>query len=109
GAYGVLRVTADVAALQIPGYIKNDPAKKTKIPLPKRKDDSHIADFWKEDKGVDNLPDTDDEENDPEGDKHPGDGLTLNEEYRGFSENLKHVRANPKKKDLFIAITINNW
>ena len=109
GAYGVLRVTADVGGLQIPGYIKNDPAKKTKILLPKRKEDSHIADFWKEDKGVDDLPDTDDQENDPEGDKHQGDGLTLYEEYRGFSENLKHVRANPKKKDLFIADTINNW
>jgi len=109
GAYGKLKVTAEVNGREIVGYWKNDPAKEQKpLLLPKRKPTSWIADKWKEDQGVSDLSDTDDEENEPVGDTHKGDGLSLYEEYRGFSENLKHIRANPKKKDLFVCDRIGN-
>ena len=110
GAYGKLKVTAEVNGREIVGYWKNDPAKEQKpLLLPKRKPDSHIADKWKEDEGATDLPDNDDDENEPVGDTHKGDGLTLYEEYRGFSQNLEHLRASPKKKDLFITDKINTW
>jgi len=109
GSYGKIKVTAEVAGRQIVGYLKGDAAKAPgEILLPKRKSDSKIADKWKEDNDVSSLADDDDSENDPVGDGHKGDGLTLYEEYRGFSENHKHVFGNPKKKDFFVCDKIDN-
>jgi len=103
GAYGELKVTAEVNGREIVGYWKDDPNKvRGPIRLPKRAPESFIADAWKEMEGVSALGDKDDEENVPAGDDHKGDGYSLYEEYRGFSENLKHARLKPKKKDLFI-------
>ncbi|PYK99611.1 MAG: hypothetical protein DME19_08050 [Verrucomicrobia bacterium] len=107
GGYGKLKVTAQVGGVPIVGYLKTDPAKTPQpILLPKRAKTSHIADKWKKDNDVSSLPDDDDEENDPEGDGHTGDGLTLYEEYRGFAENGGHLQTDAKTKDLFVLDTI---
>jgi hypothetical protein len=109
GAYGELKVTALVNGQEIVGYWQLDPQKKAQpLLLPRRQPDSKIADQWKEDNGVTDLADDDDSENDPVGDGHTGDGLSLYEEYRGFSENLQHVRTDPKRKDLLICDTIRS-
>src|SRR5207248_2625192 len=110
GAYGKIKVTAEVAGGEIVGYLQGDASKTAKpVLLPKRKDNSFIADAWKDDNGVSDLGDDDDSEDSPAGDGHKGDGLTLYEEYRGFSENLRHIRTDPITKDLLIADLINNW
>jgi len=80
------------------------------ILLPRRSGGSFIADAWKEERHVVGLADDDDEESDPPGDPgrggHDGDGLTLYEEYRGFSVETaagqQHVYGDPTKKDFFV-------
>jgi hypothetical protein len=103
GGSAVLRVTADlVDGTTIVGRLAEDDA--TDIPIPRRKNGSKIAEAWKGANGAAGLADSSDEENDPVGDGHKGDGLFLYEEYRGFYEgdSRDHVEGNPKKKDLFI-------
>jgi hypothetical protein len=103
GAYGKVRVTAKVPGRDpIVGYLKDDPQKPKDIPLPKSQEGSHIADIWKERWGISNKADEADDDDFPEGDTHPGDGYTLYQEYRGFSENHDHVRLKPLRKELFI-------
>jgi hypothetical protein len=102
GAYGEIKVTATVNGTNIVGYYKKDSTKTKPILLPKRQPNSFIADKWKKDHGVTGLADDDDAENEPVGDSHTGDGFSLYEEYRGFSQNLTHIRLDPKKKDFFI-------
>ena len=103
GAYGELRVTAKVPGRDpIVGYLKDDPQKRAKVPLPKCQPGSHIADIWKERWGISNKADEADDDDYPEGDGHLGDGYTLYEEYRGFSEDREHVRLKPLRKELFI-------
>jgi hypothetical protein len=118
GAWAKLNVTASIADQQVNGHFLGDTT--TDILLPKRQQESFIADSWKDAHGVAlNMPDSDDSENIPQGDGLPGDGLTLYEEYRGFymgcSDNdspplpeaspgasCQHVEGNPNKKDLFV-------
>jgi hypothetical protein len=103
GAYGEIKVTATVNGTNVVGYYKKDSAKEQKpLLIPKRKPNSFIADKWKKDNNAENLSDDDDDDNEPVGDTHKGDGFTLYEEYRGFSENLNHIRLKPKQKDFFI-------
>jgi hypothetical protein len=128
GAYGEVRVTAEMPdTRKIVGFLKTDPG-RANIRLPKRKDGSYIADAWKERwrkevPDILNWADDDDGESDPRGAKipgpgpgmcahctgkrqclggHQGDGLTLYEEYRGFSVNGRHEWGHPGKKDVFI-------
>jgi hypothetical protein len=103
GAHGKLKVTAELLdGRVITGFLRGAPGYTT-ILLPKRRSDSRIADHAKVRAGIaTSRADDDDGEDDPVGDGFKGDGLTLYEEYRGFFENGKHVRGNPKKKDLFI-------
>ena len=102
GGYGTLKVTAELTdGRLLRGYLDGDPS-MTDIKLPKRVSGSRIADIWKQQPGAGNLPDASDDENDPVGDGHPGDGLTLYEEYRGFHENKTHIEGNPAKKDYFL-------
>jgi hypothetical protein len=109
GAYGEIKVTATVNGKEIVGYYKKDATKAQKpLLLPKRKPDSFIADKWKKDHDAENLADDDDSEDRPAGHSHKGDGFTLYEEYRGFSENLTHIRLDPKAKDFFILDRMKN-
>jgi hypothetical protein len=102
GGWGELRVTAIMPGGQrIVGHLEGDPA-QANVRLPKRPPTSLIADSWKQAQGVAGLADDDDSENDPVGDGHKGDGLTLYEEYRGFYEKEAHIQGDPKKKDFFI-------
>jgi hypothetical protein len=106
GGWGELRVTAIMPGGQrIVGHLEGDPT-QTNVRLPKRQPTSLIADAWKQAQGVTNLADDDDSDNDPVGDGHTGDGLTLYEEYRGFYEKEAHLQGDPKKKDFFIRNTV---
>ncbi len=74
------------------------------MPVPYRRNSaSRIADSWKEQQNATDLADTDDAEKgeDNVGD-HPGDGLSLYEEYRGFIQKKQHLRTDAIKKDLLI-------
>jgi hypothetical protein len=102
GAYGILRVTATLPNdRQLVGYLKGDRS-MTDIRLPKRDADSHIADAWKRRHDLSGLRDGMDPEEQPKGDGFLGDGLTFYEEYRGFYEGGRHIRGNPRKKELFV-------
>jgi hypothetical protein len=106
GAYGKLKVTAILDdGTEIPAYLEKD-SSKYELKIPQDDNGNLIADFWEMicDPPSD-APDSDDE-TEPAGDSHQGDGLTLYEEYRGFMENGAHIWANPRKKDFFICNTI---
>jgi hypothetical protein len=124
GAYGVLQATADLPdGSTITGYLVTDPS-VTNVLVPKRQQNSHIADSWKDLHNISlDTPDADDSDNDPVGDGQLGDGLTLYEEYRGFymgcsgnnypigleaavGGTCQHVEGDPQKKDLFIVQTL---
>ncbi len=74
----------------------------TEVSIPYDLDGNTIADAWEEANDVMGKPLDTDEDAEPLGDRNNGDGLTTWEEYRGFLEDGKHIRTNPKKKDLFI-------
>ncbi|RPJ85839.1 MAG: hypothetical protein EHM18_09275, partial [Acidobacteria bacterium] len=101
GGWSTLRVTAELDdGVEIVGHLKGQ-REITRILLPKRADDSLIADSWKENAGA-MLPDKDDSETGPAGASSPGDGFSLYEEYRGFYADSKHVSGHPKKIDFFV-------
>lgn len=102
GGYATLVVTAFVSGGQtVVGYLEGH--KETQdIPIPKRDINSKIADVWKLHHNAAGLSDDDDSDPTPRGDGTVGDGLTLQEEYRGFSENQDHIDGDPEVKDLFI-------
>lgn len=92
GAYGALRVTAQLDnGKTIVGRFKGD-AGNGPILLPKRSPESKIADAWKKLAGF-SGPDGEDEDL-QEGNPHPGDGLTAYEEYRGLVIKGVHTRRS---------------
>ncbi len=103
GGWATLNVTALLDGQTYQGHLQGSPS-TTDILLPKRQQDSHIADVWKTKHNVPlSTPDTDDAEADPV--SYPGcigDGLTVYEEYRGFMENGKHIEGDISAKDFFI-------
>jgi len=133
GAHAWLKVTATLAnGDEIVGHLAAKPGKNgrsvspvtTRIPLPKRDEDSYIGDAWKRPNseqgfnGLAGMSDYDDSETSPVGDRVEGDGLTLYEEYRGFREvyakippddpgpnEARHTRGDPQRKDLFVSPT----
>lgn len=78
----------------------------TEVSIPYDSDGNTIADAWEQENGVLDKSLGSDEDAEPQGDGHNGDGLTVWEEYRGFLEDGTHIRTNPRKKDLFICDTI---
>jgi hypothetical protein len=102
GAFGTIKVTALMSdGSKLVGHLEGDTAQED-IRLPLRSAQSLIADVWKQNHGVAGMADVNDNESDPPGDGHPGDGLSLYEEYRGFIIDGQHVEGNPNKKDYFI-------
>lgn len=103
GAYGVLAVEAVLpSGRRVLGHLVNDPD-RFEILIPKRSGpDDPIAEVWRRQHDVVGIDARDDSDASPAGDDHPGDGLTLYEEYRGFRVNGKHLGTDPKKKDLFV-------
>lgn len=100
GAYGKLKITAHLNdGRTILAHLEG---KEGDISLPHDENGNHIADAWEEANGVKDKSPAVDEDSEPLGDRNNGDGLTVWEEYRGFLEDGKHIRTNPKKKDLFI-------
>ena len=102
GAFGTIKVTAYLPdGSTLVGHLDGDTAQED-IRLPLRSEQSLIADVWKQNNSVTGQADVNDNESDPAGDGHPGDGLSLYEEYRGFIIGGRHVEGNPKKKDYFV-------
>jgi hypothetical protein len=102
GAYGTLHVAAIMEgdSGEIPGHLRGDPA-RTDINIPNTEDNSLIATAWKKANKVLDLDDMDDSE-ELGGYLHPGDGLSMYEEYRGFVVRGKHVRTDPRLKTFFV-------
>ena len=109
GAYGNIRATVILNDGTIV-VAKEEKSQKPYATIPYRTDDnSQIADYWKEQNKATDLKDDDDNEKQNNlGDDHLGDGLTVYEEYRGFIENKKHIRTDPKKLDLMICDMIQD-
>lgn len=98
GGWTTLAVTAVLpGGYPVYGHLEGDSS--VMILIPKRPDGSKIASAWKKGSGKDAA----DEDDQPEGDRHKGDGLTEYEEYRGFysTELRRHYRTDPKKKNYF--------
>ena len=107
--YGAFsRLTAHVVLADSTEIIASDRASgKPFLLLPKREGDSKVATYFKQmSKALDKKDEADDEQM-PGGDRYPGDGFSLYEEYRGFMENGKHFRGDPKAKDVMIYDGIN--
>ncbi|MGE5530950.1 MAG: hypothetical protein ACM3VW_02375 [Bacteroidota bacterium] len=105
GGYGRLQIEADLSdGPTVIAFLEDGGSEQ--VSLPYDEDSNHIADAWEDDKGVKGQSGEVDDEQDPPGDRTNGDGFTLWEEYRGFLEDGKHIRGNPKKKDYFIADTV---
>lgn len=102
GAWGRLKVTAqDDLGHELAVRVRGREESELKIPVDEN--DNHIADAWETAKGVSGKPaDADDETGPTEDNTHDGDGLTLYEEYRGFSVKGQHFSGDPQRKDLFI-------
>ena len=107
GAFGTIKVTAYLTdGTPVVGYLEGDPS-QTDVRMPLRSASSLIADAWKKQHPeAAGLADINDNETDPPGDGHAGDGFTLYEEYRGFLVDGQHIEGDPAKKDFFLVNTI---
>ena len=99
GAFGRLKVTATVEGEELVGSVLTPEGKKQELLIPYRTEQSRIAKAWL--KGQESN-DSADEDAQPTGDGHKGDGFSLYEEYRGFRVNAKHIRTDPVGKNLFV-------
>lgn len=103
GGWGFLRATArDEKGREVPVTWKGLEGKKgAALPIPQDEDGNHIADSWQRKHDLMNASAEADDEKIPEG-RHPGDGLTLYEEYRGFLVGGDFREGDPRRKDLFV-------
>jgi len=100
GGWSTLRVVAELDDGQrLVGRLAG--AMEDGVRLPDRDLGRFIARSWLEQHGISDA-DRSDLDDQPEGDSHPGDGLTLYEEYRGFHVDGKRVEGDPKRKELFV-------
>jgi hypothetical protein len=120
GAHGELRAYVDAGCgawvpVPIRGHV--DPTNAGPMPsavrlqIPDDSDANFMADHYQRYRGLHAAVDADDQ---PTGDGTAGDGLTAFEEYRGFMTQVgsvcdplkvRHVRTDPKVKDLFIRVS----
>lgn len=103
GAYGTLTVKAkDEKERDAVIRVRGQDGKDLRIPLDEN--DNHVADAWElSELGGLRGGAGDDDEDRPEGKPGTkGDGLGLYEEYRGFRVQGSHVRADPRRKDVFV-------
>lgn len=99
GAWGSLKVTAELDNGQtVVAHLQNKP-KITELKIPKDDNNNHIADGY-EIEGETSAADADDDPL-PKGD-HTGDTLSYYEEYRGFQVSGDHVRTDNNRKDVFV-------
>jgi len=104
GARATLRVTAELLdGRELVGeFVAADgEAAQNLIRLPKMAGPDWIAAAWKQEQGVAELPDSDDNEQ-VTNQQNDGDGFTLYEEYRGWVVAGKRVEGDPKRKDFFV-------
>lgn len=105
GAFGELEASATLeSGTTLNAQVVFEGTNASVLRIPKRAATSYVADAWKDDNGAAGKADDDDSDNMPVGDRNPGDGLTLYEEYRGFQVQAKHVRTHPGKKDYFLSV-----
>ncbi len=101
GGYTVLEVEAILeGGLRVKGHLEM-PKGPTEIEVPKRKHGTKIAQAWLDKYGA---PEEMDDKETTTGTANDGDGLTVYEEYRGVFSEGKHVRLDPKKKEVGIRI-----
>jgi hypothetical protein len=100
GAYAEFEASAELENGQTVFGVVKFTSDQQQLKLPLCKDGSHIALAFLE--NLSHLPDNDDSESDPIGDRFTGDGLTLYEEYRGFMDGDHWTAGDPKKKDVFV-------
>lgn len=104
GGWTTLRVTATLPdGTELVGRLATAPDQDV-LPIPKRSATSLVAEAWRAAIGA--GADAVDDDATPVGDGHAGDGLTVYQEYRGVVENGRHVRTDPRRKDLFVLNTI---
>ncbi|HRN58458.1 MAG TPA: hypothetical protein PLL71_18485, partial [Agriterribacter sp.] len=105
GAYGKLKVTAQLSnGQQVVAYPEGDESMAF-LTIPIDKNGNRVADAWEKAAGLfdKNLAPLWDEDSQPSHQRRNGDGYTLYEEYRGFSTlTHRHIRTSPVKKDLFV-------
>lgn len=104
GAYGKLKVTAILRnGKQVVAHLEGKPAKKEMV-IPADENDNRVADQWEKDQEVfdQNYPANWDGAKGPEGQKAPGDGISLYEKYRGFEFEGIHEQLDPNQKYLFV-------
>jgi hypothetical protein len=102
GAYGILRVDALLkSGRYVDGTLQERPLLRD-IPIPRRTLPSKVGDAFRVATSALGDDDSDDETDPPGNPMSKGDGLTLYEEYRGFFQDGKFFRGDPKKKDFFI-------
>ncbi len=103
GAHGRLAATVEVAGRRIEARSRLG-NEGSGLLIPCRSSRSVIADPWREANAVqlvDDKVDKDGYDSDI-GVSHLGDGFSVYEEYRGFCENGKHIRTDPRQRDYMV-------
>jgi hypothetical protein len=105
GAWGKLQAWVKMGRDWQPVAVEGSELDYITVPLDESGGENFIADTWERDEGLSPGQDhrLDDDSKGPEN-GHPGDGLSLYEEYRGVFVKGDHVRTRPTSKDLFIHV-----